>query len=85
MTRLGVSAVHFAGDFIHWLSEPQDELTQRKRSDVDTVPGHTTINVGIVAGGTAGNILACECVLNWGYASCPATMPWRSHSDLRSR
>jgi acetylornithine deacetylase len=50
MTHLGVSAIHFDGDFIHWLSELQDELTQRKRSDVDTVPGHTTINVGIVAG-----------------------------------
>ena len=66
MTHLGVSAIHFAGDFIHWLNELQVELAQRKRSDIDTVPGHTTINVGIVTGGTAGNILARECTLNWG-------------------
>ena len=71
MTHLGVSAIHFAGDFIHWLNELQVELAQRKRSDIDTVPGHTTINVGIVTGGTAGNILARECVLNWGYRTLP--------------
>jgi acetylornithine deacetylase len=71
MTHLGVSAIHFAGDFIHWLNELQEELGQRKRTDIDTVPGHTTINVGIVTGGTAANILARECVLNWGYRTLP--------------
>jgi acetylornithine deacetylase len=76
MTHLGVSAIHFAGDFIHWLNQLQEELAQRKRSDIDTVPGHTTINVGIVNGGTAGNILARECTLNWGYRTLPGDDPW---------
>jgi len=76
MTHLGVSAIHFAGDFIHWLNELQAELAGRKRSDIDTVPGHTTINVGIVTGGTAGNILARECTLNWGYRTLPGDDPW---------
>ena len=76
MTHLGVSAIHFAGDFIHWLNELQAELAQRKRSDIDTVPGHTTINVGVVNGGTAGNILARECVLNWGYRTLPGDDAW---------
>ena len=76
MTHLGVSAIHFAGDFIHWLNELQVELAQRKRTDIDTVPGHTTINVGIVSGGTAGNILARECTLNWGYRTLPGDDPW---------
>jgi acetylornithine deacetylase len=76
MTHLGVSAIHFAGDFIHWLNELQAELAQRKRTDIDTVPGHTTINVGIVTGGTAGNILARECTLNWGYRTLPGDDPW---------
>ena len=76
MTHLGVSAIHFAGDFIHWLNELQVELAQRKRPDLDTVPGHTTINVGIVTGGTAGNILARECTLNWGYRTLPGDDPW---------
>jgi acetylornithine deacetylase len=76
MTHLGVSAIHFAGDFIHWLNELQDELSQRRRTDIDTIPGHTTINVGIVTGGTAGNILARECTLNWGYRTLPGDDPW---------
>ena len=76
MTHLGVSAIHFAGDFIHWLNELQVELAARKRTDLDTVPGHTTINVGIINGGTAGNILARECILNWGYRTLPGDDPW---------
>ena len=76
MTHLGVSAIHFAGDFIHWLNELQVELAERKRTDIDTVPGHTTINVGVVRGGTAGNILARECVLNWGYRTLPGDDAW---------
>ena len=76
MTHLGVNAVHFAGDFIHWLNELQEELAQRKRTDIDTVPGHTTINVGIVTGGTAANILARECTLNWGYRTLPGDDAW---------
>ncbi|MGE0579572.1 acetylornithine deacetylase [Reyranella sp.] len=76
MTHLGVSAIHFAGEFIHWLNELQVELAARKRSDIDTVPGHTTINVGIVTGGTAANILARDCTLNWGYRTLPGDDPW---------
>ena len=71
MTHLGVSAIHYAGEFIHWLNELQEELAQRRHPHLDTVPNHTTINVGIVTGGTAGNILARECVLNWGYRTLP--------------
>ncbi|MBS0546907.1 MAG: acetylornithine deacetylase [Proteobacteria bacterium] len=71
MTHLGVNAIHFAGEFIHWLNELQAELAERKHPHLDTVPNHTTINVGIIIGGTAGNILARECVLNWGYRTLP--------------
>ena len=76
MTHLGVSAIHFAGEFIHWLNELQVELAARTRRDIDTVPGHTTINVGIVTGGTAANILARDCTLNWGYRTLPGDDPW---------
>ena len=76
MTHLGVSAVHFAGDFIHWLNELQEELAHRKRTDIDTLPGYTTINVGIVTGGTAANILARECTLNWGYRTLLGEDAW---------
>jgi acetylornithine deacetylase len=76
MTHLGVSAIHFAGDFIHWLNELQVELAGRKHPHLDTMPNHTTINVGIISGGTAGNILARECTLNCGYRTLPGDDPW---------
>ncbi len=81
MTHLGVSAIHFAGEFIHWLNELQVELAQRKHPHLDTMPNHTTINVGIVSGGTAGNILARECVLNWGYR----TLPGDDYTEVQRR
>ena len=71
MTHLGVSAIHFAGEFIHWLNVLQEELAARKDAKTDTIPNHTTINVGVINGGTAGNILARECTLNWGYRTLP--------------
>ena len=77
MTHLGVSAIHFAGDFIHWLNELQVELAARPPDGgIDTMPGFTTINVGIISGGTAGNILARECTLSWGYRTLPHGNPW---------
>jgi acetylornithine deacetylase len=76
MTHLGVNAIHFAGTFIHWLNELQVELAGRKHPHLDTVPNHTTINVGIIGGGTAGNILARECTLKWGYRTLPGDDPW---------
>src|SRR5262249_49134112 len=57
-------------------NELQEELADRRNSEVDTVPGHTTINVGIITGGTAGNILARECTLNWSYRTLPTDDPW---------
>jgi acetylornithine deacetylase len=81
MTHLGVNAVHFAGEFIHWLNELQEELAQRKHPHLDTLPNHTTINVGIISGGTAGNILARECVLNWGYR----TLPGDDYTEVQRR
>jgi acetylornithine deacetylase len=81
MTHLGVSAIHFAGAFIHFLNGLQEELAARRRPDLDMVPAHTTINVGVIRGGTAGNILARECVMNWGYR----TLPGDDHTEVQRR
>ncbi len=81
MTHLGVSAIHYAGAFIHFLNELQDELAARRRRDIDMEPAHTTINVGVINGGTAGNILARECVMNWGYR----TLPGDDYTEVQRR
>jgi acetylornithine deacetylase len=70
MTHLGVSAVHFAGDLIHFINTLQDEFAARA-ADNGYMPPYGTMNVGTVAGGTAGNILARECHLVWEYRQVP--------------
>jgi len=71
MTHLGVSAIHFAGEFIHYLNTVQDELEAAAPKDSEFVPAAATFNVGTIVGGTAGNILARECEVLWGYRELP--------------
>jgi acetylornithine deacetylase len=76
MTHLGVSAIHFAGEFVHYLNTVQDELEAAAPKKSEFMPAAATFNVGTIVGGTAGNILARECTLNWGYRTLPGDDPW---------
>jgi len=71
MTHRGVSAVQFAGEFVHWLNRRQDAFAAAPRTDRELVPPHATINVGMIAGGTACNILARDCIVHWHYRTTP--------------
>ena len=71
MTHLGVSAIHFAGEFVHWLNRVQDELDAAAPRKSEFMPPAATFNVGTIVGGTAGNILARECEVLWGYRELP--------------
>jgi acetylornithine deacetylase len=71
MTHLGVSAIHFAGEFVHYLNTLQDELDAQFPPTSEFTPPAPTFNVGTIVGGTAGNILARECEVLWGYRELP--------------
>jgi acetylornithine deacetylase len=71
MTHLGVSAIHFAGEFVHYLNRLQDELDAAAPRNSEFMPPAATFNVGTIVGGTAGNILARECEVLWGYRELP--------------
>src|ERR1700733_9460713 len=71
MTHLGVSAIHFAGEFIHYLNQVQDRLDREFPPTSEFTPPMPTFNVGTIVGGTAGNILARECEVLWGYRELP--------------
>ena len=71
MTHLGVSAIHFAGEFIHYLNQVQEELEAAAPKNSEFMPAAATFNVGTIVGGTAGNILARECEVLWGYRELP--------------
>ena len=72
MTHLGVSAIHFAGEFVHYLNTVGDELEAKAPKNSEFMPPMATFNVGTIVGGTAGNILARECEVLWGYRELPS-------------
>ena len=71
MTHLGVSAIHFAGEFVHYLNQVQEELEAAAPQNSEFMPAAATFNGGTIIGGTAGNILARECEVLWGYRELP--------------
>lgn len=62
---LGVNAVQVAARFVTRLMELGRSLEGRALADSLYDPPHTTINVGLVSGGTARNVVAGECVVEW--------------------
>ncbi len=71
----GVSAVHYAGELIHFMNVLQEELRARAKPGSEFRPPFGTINVGIVQGGTATNIIARHCLVQWGYRALPTEDP----------
>lgn len=61
----GVNAVQYGARFVTDLMAVAGELERRAPSNSPFDPPHTTINVGSMHGGTAHNIIAGECVIQW--------------------
>lgn len=61
----GVNAVHFAGRYVSHLLELAHELKERAPTASPFDPPHSTISVGTISGGSARNVVAGECVLEW--------------------
>lgn len=62
---LGVNAVQVASRYVSRLLELGRMLEGRAPVGSPYDPPHTTINVGVVSGGTARNVVAGECVIEW--------------------
>ena len=74
-THRGVSAVMYAARLIHYLDEMARECASRPRPESGFVPPYTTIHVGMVRGGTAGNIISRECRFVWDLRNMPDDDP----------
>ena len=63
--RLGASAIFRAGRLIRRIESIAEELQHDRRQDFD--PPFTTLNIGLINGGTAKNIIPGECrfTLEW--------------------
>ncbi|WP_341705599.1 acetylornithine deacetylase [Ferrovibrio sp.] len=64
-THQGVNAIQYAGEVIAEINRLQREYQKPEHCDARFEPPHTTITVGEIHGGTARNILARECRLEW--------------------
>ena len=62
---LGVNAVHHGARFIARLMELGYEMKGRAPAASPYDPPHTTISAGTIHGGSARNVLAGECVIEW--------------------
>ena len=74
-THRGVSAVMNAARLIHYLDEMARECASRPRPESGFVPPYTTIHVGMVKGGTAGNIISRNCRFVWDLRNMPDDDP----------
>jgi len=70
-THLGVSAIMEAVKLMAWLSDLAERLEREADPASAFVPKHATLTIGLVHGGTAGNILARECSFQFDLR-CPA-------------
>jgi acetylornithine deacetylase len=70
---LGASAVFRAARLITRLEQLAGELTSERHADFD--PAHTTLNVGLIRGGTAKNVIAGECRFTLEWRPIPTQSP----------
>jgi len=69
--ELGVNAIHHAGRILEGLSRYAETLEARPDTTSTLRPDHTTINIGMIAGGTAPNIIAQNCDMTLGTRFMP--------------
>ena len=67
----GVNAIAAAAEIIHQIERLAAEARARARPESGFDPPNTTLSVGTIAGGTAVNIIARDCVFDWDLRNLP--------------
>ena len=70
MTHIGVNAIHYAGLLINELGQIEDDL-RGGRQDARFVPPYSTVQIGLIEGGRAQNIVPRSCTLSWEIRALP--------------
>ncbi len=68
---LGANAILAANRIISKLVAIQDRLKQQADPDNGFVPPYTTLDLGLINGGTASNIIPAKCEFHWGFRGLP--------------
>jgi acetylornithine deacetylase len=71
----GVNAIAYANEFISFLQKMATEFHTAGPFDESFDPPYTTVNVGVVNGGAAANIIARRCEVVWDFRPLPGVSP----------
>ena len=82
----GVSATMTAARLVNWLHEKTEENRAAGEAECGYDPPYTTLHVGTMAGGTAGNITAKDCRFTTDIRCMPSESPegWMSRYEARA-
>lgn len=69
--RLGVNSIMASAKLINYLESLQSDLAAQANSDCPFDPPYSTIDLGIVQGGTANNIIPEYTTVYWGFRLLP--------------
>ena len=83
LTHTAASATLAGGQLVVRLGEIAARLRDGGRRDEAFVPPYTTVNVGIVRGGEASNIVAAACMLRWDVRPIPGDDPGAILAELQ--
>ncbi|MGO4704920.1 acetylornithine deacetylase [Microvirga sp. 2MCAF38] len=72
---LGASAVMTAAELVVELNRIGDEMMKRGDPSGRFDPPYTTVHVGVIAGGTARNIISKSCAFQWEFRGLPSLDP----------
>lgn len=68
---LGVNSIMAAAQIVNFLESLQQELADDAKDDCLFDPPYTTIDLGTIQGGTAGNVIPEYTTINWGFRLLP--------------
>lgn len=71
MPAAGVSTIPYAAQLISHLAQCEADMAANANTQSPFNPPHSTINVGTIHGGTALNIFAARCDLEWHFRGIP--------------
>ncbi len=71
LPELGANAIMAAARIINFLENLQQRLRDNADPDNGFVPPYTTIDLGLINGGTANNIIPALCQFGWGFRGLP--------------
>ncbi len=84
LPQLGVNSILVANQIIEKLTDVQERLIREADPDNGFNPPYTTLDIGVINGGTAANIIPARCDIKWGFRGLPDQDMDKLESEIRS-